>query len=150
MCDGRARNKNLSDRLSFHCLVAGVLFGDQPLANNRSRIMRSKILTGAAAFILATTAGLANTTPASAQNWKGSRGNVVVRAADAAAGVVNDALAMTTLPFWATGYHGYYDVYYPGYAYPPGYIYAPPYGYYGYYGPYDWGPWSYRGGPHPR
>ena len=118
--------------------------------------MRSKILTGAAAFILATTAGLANTTPASAQNWKGSRGNVVVRAADAAAGVVNDALATTTLPFWATGYHGYYDVYYRGYAYPPGYtyapgyIYAPPNGYYGYYGPYDWGPWSYRGGPHPR
>src|SRR5258706_15614095 len=72
-----------------------------PLANNRSRIMRSKILTGAAAFILATTAGLANTTP-------GNRGVVVVRAADAAAGVVDDALATTTLPFWATGYYGYY------------------------------------------
>ena len=124
--------------------------------------MRSTILTGAAAFMLATTVGLANTTPASAQNWKGNRSNVVVRAADAAAGVVDDALATTTLPFWAIGYHGYYDVYYPGYAYPPGYtyapnyayapgyIYAPPHGYYGYYGPYDWGPWSYRGGPHPR
>jgi len=86
----------------------------------------------------------------------------VVRAADAAAGLVDDALATMTLPFWAIGDHGYYDVYYPGYAYPsgytyapnyayaPGYIYASPYGYYGYYGPYDWGPWSYRGGPHPR
>jgi hypothetical protein len=87
--------------------------------------MRSKILTGAAAFILATTAGFANTTPASAQNWKGNRGNVAVRAA----GVVDDALATTTLPFWATGYYGYYDVYYPGYAYPPGYTYAPNYAY---------------------
>src|SRR5258708_35991674 len=127
MCDGRARNKNLSDRLSFHCLVAGVLFGDQPLANNMSRIMRSKILTGAAAFILATTAGLANTTPASAQNWKGNRGNVVGRAADAAVVEVDDSLATATLPFWATVYYGYYEVYYPGYAYPPGYTYEPDY-----------------------
>jgi hypothetical protein len=120
--------------------------------------MRSKILTGAAAFILATTAGLANTTPASAQNWKENRGNVVVRAADAAAGVVDDALAMTALPFWTTGYYVYYPgyayppgyTYAPNYAYAPGYIYAPPYGYYGYYGTYDWGPRSYHGGPHPR
>ena len=109
--------------------------------------MRSKILTGAAAFILATTAGLANTTPASAQNWKGNRCNVMVRAADAAAGVVDDALAMTALPFWTKGYY----VYYPGYAYPPGYTYAPNYAYApGYNGPYDWGPRSYHGGPHPR
>jgi hypothetical protein len=36
--------------------------------------------------------------------------------------------------------------YAPGYAYAPGYDYAPPYG----YGAYDWLPWTYRGGPHPR
>jgi hypothetical protein len=117
--------------------------------------MRSKILTGAAAFILATTAGLVNTKPASAENWKGNRGNVMVRAAD----VVDDALATATLPFWTTGYYGYYNVYYPGYAYPPGYTYAPNYAYppgyvyvppYGYYSAYDWSPWGYRGGPHPR
>src|SRR5262249_14816662 len=119
--------------------------------------MRSKILTGAAAFTLATTAGLVTTAPASAQNWQGHRGNVAVRAADVAAGVVGGALAMATLPSLATDYS--YDRYYPGFAYAPGYTYAPNYAYapghiyaplYGYYGAYDWGPWSYRGGPHPR
>jgi hypothetical protein len=113
--------------------------------------MRSKILTGAAAFTLATTAGLVTTAPASAQNWQRHRGNVAVRAADVAAGVVGGALATATLPFWATDY--YHDRYYPGFAYAPGYTYAPGYIYaplYGYYGAYDWGPSSYRGGPHPR
>jgi hypothetical protein len=117
--------------------------------------MRSKILTGAAALILATTAGLMTTASASAQSWQGNRGNVAVRSADVVAGVVGGTLATATLPFWATDYYGY-DPYYPGYAYPPGYayapnyayapayIYAPPYGYYGTYG------WTYRGGPHPR
>lgn len=123
--------------------------------------MRSKILTGAAAFTLATTAGLVTTAPASTQNWKGNRGNVAVRAADvAAAGVVGGAFATATLPFWTTGHHGYYDHYYEGYAYPPGYAFAPDHAYYtlgynyaplyGDYGAYDWRPWSYRGGPHPR
>jgi hypothetical protein len=41
----------------------------------------------------------------------------------------------------------------PDYASAPEQIYAPPYGYHGAYGggfSYDGGPWSYRGGPHPR
>jgi hypothetical protein len=53
--------------------------------------MRSKILTGAAAFTLATTAGLVTTAPASAQNWQGNRGNV--RALSAALG---SALALAS------------------------------------------------------
>jgi hypothetical protein len=135
------------------------LFGDYPLANNRSRIMTSKILTGAAAFTLATTAGLLTSAPASAQNWQGSRGDVAIRAGDVVPGVVGGALATATLPFWATSYYGYYDGYYPGYVYAPGYSYSPSYAYtpgyiyaplYGYYGANDWGPWRYRGGPHPR
>lgn len=122
--------------------------------------MRSKILTGAAAFTFVVTASLVTTVPASAHYWHGHRGNVAAGAADVAAGIVGGALATATLPFWATGYYGYYDRYYPGYTYYyPGYAYAPDYSYtpgynyaplYGYYGAYDWGPWSYRGGPHPR
>jgi hypothetical protein len=121
--------------------------------------MRSKILTGAAACTLATAAGLGTSEPASAQNWQGNRGDVASHAADLVPGVIGGALATATLPFWATGYYGYYDGYYPGYVYPPRYTYAPNYahtpGYiyaplYGYYGAYDWGPSSYRGGPHPR
>jgi hypothetical protein len=110
--------------------------------------MKSKILTGTAAFTLATAVGLITTAPASAQSSQ---------EADLAAGVVDNAFATATLPFWATGYYGHYDGYY--YAYAPSYTYAPDYAYtrgynnaplYGYYGAYDWGPWSYRGGPHPR
>jgi len=122
--------------------------------------MKSKILTGAAAFTLATTAGLVTGVPASAQSWQGNRGDVAVRAADVVPGMVGGALATATLPFWATSYYGYSDGYYPGYVFAPGYTYAPNYPYtpgyiyapplYGYYGAYDWGPWRYRGGPHPR
>jgi hypothetical protein len=121
--------------------------------------MGSKILIGAAAFTLATTAGLVTGAPASAQNWQGNRGDVASQAADVVPGVVGGALATATSPFWATGYYGYYDGYYPGDVYLPGYIYAPNYahtpGYiyaplYGYHGAYEWGPWSYRGGPHSR
>jgi hypothetical protein len=116
--------------------------------------MRSRILTGAAALTFATSIGLMATAPASAQSWQGNRGNI---AADLAAGVVDGALATATLPFWATGYYGYYDGYYPGYIHGPGYAYTPEYNYvpeytplYGYYGGYDLSPWSYRGGPHPH
>lgn len=121
--------------------------------------MRSKILTGAAAFAFATIAGLVTSAPASAQNWQGNRGDVAIRAADVVPDVVRGAVATATLPFWATDDYVYYDRYYPGFAYAPGYTYAPNYAYtpgyvyaplYGYYGAYDWGPWSYRGGPHPR
>jgi hypothetical protein len=110
--------------------------------------MRSKILTGAAAFTLATTAGVMTSAPALAQSWQGNRGDAAIRAAD---------VAMS--PFWATGYYGYHGGYHPGYVYPPAYSYGSNYAYtpgyiyaplYGYYGAYDWGPWSYRGGPHPR
>jgi hypothetical protein len=120
--------------------------------------MRSKILTGAAAFTLATTTGLVTTVPVSAQNWEGNRGNFAIRAADVAPGVVGGALATMAWPLWATDYYGYYG-YYPGFVYAPGYAYAPNYAYtpgyiyaplYGYYGAYDWTRWSYRGGPHPR
>ena len=103
--------------------------------------MRSKILTGAAAFTLAATAGLATTAPASAQfvEW-----NPGYAAADFVGGVIGGAVATATFPFWATPY-SYYDGYYPGYVYEPGYAYAPGYSY-GYYRPYR----HHRGGPHPR
>lgn len=120
--------------------------------------MRSKILTGAAALTLATTAGLVATAPASAQYAQWNPGYA---AADIAGDVVGGALAVATLPFWATNYYGYYGGYYPGYAYMPGYAYEPGYAYvpgysyapgysYGYYGPYGWRHWHYRGGPHAR
>ena len=121
--------------------------------------MTSKILTGAAAFTFAITAGLVTSVPASAQHAQGNRGDVAIRAADAVPGAVGDVLATATLPFWPTGYYGYHDGYYPAYVYRPGFTYAPNYVYtpgyvyaplYGYYGTYDWGPWSYRGGPHPH
>jgi hypothetical protein len=62
------------------------------------------------------------TGPASAQRWQWNRGDVPAGAA-------------------AADVTGYAPGYYPGYYYAP---------LYGYYGTYDWGPWSYRGGPHPR
>ncbi len=97
--------------------------------------MRSKILTGAAAFTLATTAGLVTTAPASAHYAQWSPGYA---AADIAGGVVGGALAAATFPFWATSYRGYYgDSYVPGYSY-------------GYYRPYSWRHRHYRGGPHAR
>ncbi len=114
--------------------------------------MRSKILTGAAAFTLATTAGLVTTAPASAHYAQWSPGYA---AADIAGGVVGGALAAATFPFWATSYRGYYGDYYPGDAYMPGYAYEPGYAYvpgysYGYYRPYSWRHRHYRGGPHAR
>lgn len=108
--------------------------------------MRSKILTGAAAFTLATAAGVATSAPASAQDWQGNLGDAAIRATDVVPGVVGGS---ATLPFWATDYYVYYDRYYPGIAYAPGYTYAPNYAYtqgytyaplYGYYGAYDWTP----------
>jgi hypothetical protein len=121
--------------------------------------MRSKILASAVAFTLMTTAGLATTTPASAQYARWSTGNVVT---DAAAGIVGGAFGAATLPFWATGY-GYYGGCPPGYAYEPSYVYEPGYAYVtgysyayvpgyssGYYGAYGWRHQHYRGGPHPR
>ncbi len=130
--------------------------------------MRSKILTGAAAFALATTAGLVTTAPALAHYAQWNPGYV---AADVAGGIVGGALAAATLPFWATSPYGYYGSYYPDYAYmpervyEPGYTYAPGYGYtyapgysyaytpgysYGSYGLYRSRHWHYRGGPHAR
>jgi hypothetical protein len=114
--------------------------------------MRSKILTGAAALTLATTAGLATTAPASAQYAQWNPGYA---GADIVGGVVGGAIATATFPFWATRYYGSYDGYYPGYAYAPGYVYEPGYAYapgysYGYYDPYRWRYRHYRGGPHPR
>jgi hypothetical protein len=95
--------------------------------------MRSKILTGAAAFTLATTAGLATTAPASAR-YAHAHWNPGFVAADIAGGLVGGALAT------ATGYYGYPGSYYPGYAYSPDYAYGPDYTYapgYGYgYRPY--------------
>jgi hypothetical protein len=107
--------------------------------------MSSKILlTGAAA--LAFTTALVTAGPAPAQNWQGNRGNVAADAAVVpAAHFIGRASAPETSPSWAMGY--YYKGHYPGYAYVPGYNYAPPYGY---RGANDGGPWSYRGGPHPR
>lgn len=121
--------------------------------------MRSKILTGAAAFMLATTAGLVATVPASAHYAQWNPGYV---AADVVGGVVGGAIAAVTSPFWATGYYGSYSgypgyAYMPGYAYEPGYAYMPGYGYayapgysYGYYRSYGGRHWHYRGGPHSR
>jgi hypothetical protein len=112
--------------------------------------MRSKILTGAAAFALATTAGLATTASASAHYARWSPGHV---AADIAGGIVGGAVAAATFPFWAPGYNGFYDYPgYPGYAYTPDYVYQPGYAYVpGYrYGPYEGRHWHYRGGPHAR
>jgi hypothetical protein len=123
--------------------------------------MRAKILIGAAAFALATTAGLGTTTPAFAHDAKWNPGYV---AADIVGGVIGGALAAATSPFRAT------DGYYPGYAYMPGYVYEPGYTYmpgysyayppgysyrypaysYGYYGSYLGRHWHYRGGPHAR
>ena len=101
--------------------------------------MRSKILPGAA---LALAAVLATAGPA--QSWQGNRGTIAAGAAGlSGADLVRSAPA--TSPSWAMGY--YYEGYYPGYAYAPGYNYAP---LYGYHGAYNDGPWSYRGGPHPR
>jgi hypothetical protein len=88
--------------------------------------MTSKILTGAMAFALATTAGLATTAPASARHAHWNPGYV---AADAAGSLIGGALATATTPFWATGYYGYPASYSPDYAYGPGYTYAPAYGY---------------------
>jgi hypothetical protein len=107
--------------------------------------MTSKILTSAAAFALATTAGLATTAPASARHAHWNPGYV---AADIAGGLIGGALATATMPFWGTGYDGYPGGYYPGYAYSPDYAYGPGYTYapeysYGYrpYGRYH----GYRG-----
>jgi hypothetical protein len=116
-------------------------FGDRHNALDRAvkkgvAIMTSKILTSAAAFALATTAGFATTAPASAQYAQWNPGYV---AADIAAG----ALATATMPFWGTGY-GYYPgyAYSPDYAYGPGYTYTPEYSYgYGRYQRYR----GYRG-----
>jgi hypothetical protein len=110
--------------------------------------MRSKILTGAAAFTLATSAGLATTAPALAQYAYWSPGYA---AADIAGDVVGGAIATATFPFWATRHYGY--DYYPGYAYAPGYVYEPGYAYapgysYGYHSPYRYR--HYHGSPHPR
>lgn len=101
--------------------------------------MSSKILPGAAALALATV--LATAGPDSAQSWQGNHGTIA--AGLPGADLVRSAPA--TSPAWAMGY--YYKGYYPGYAYAPGYNYAP---LYGYHGAYNEGPWSYRGGPHPR
>jgi hypothetical protein len=95
--------------------------------------MTSKMLTGAAAFALATTAGLATTAPASARHMH-ARWNPGYVAADTAGGLIGGGLATATMPFWGTGYYGYPGSYYPGYAYSdyaygPGYTYAPGYGY---------------------
>ena len=122
--------------------------------------MRLKILTGAAAFTLATTAGLVTIAPASAHDVQWSPGYA---AADVAGGVLGGALAAATFPFWATNYDRYYGNYYPGYAYTPGdayepgYAYAPGYSYgyapgygYGYYGPHGRRHWHYHGEPHAR
>ena len=121
--------------------------------------MRSKVLTGAAAFTLATIAGLVSAAPASAHDAQWSpTGNVVT---DIPAGIVAGAFAAATLPFWATGYDyyggadypGHYGGYYPGYVYEPGFVYEPGYSYapaYGFYAPYGSRQWRYRGGPHPR
>ena len=109
--------------------------------------MTSKILTSAAAFALATTAGLATTAPASARDihapW-----NPGYVAADIAGGLIGGPVATATMPFWGTGYDGYSGGYYPGYAYSPDYAYGPGYTYapeysYGYrpYGRYQ----RYRG-----
>jgi hypothetical protein len=65
--------------------------------------MRSKILTGAVAFTLTTTAGLATTTPASAQYARWSTGNVVT---DVAAGIVGYSYAY--VPGYSYGYYGAY------------------------------------------
>jgi hypothetical protein len=104
--------------------------------------MSAKILAGAAALALVAVVAAAGAT--SAQNWQGNRGSVTEDTTGLpAADLVGDPSA-TESPSWAMGY--YYNGYYPGYAYVPGYNYAPPYG----YGAYDWGSWSYRGGPYPR
>jgi hypothetical protein len=102
--------------------------------------MASKILTSAAAFALATTAGFATTAPASARHMH-AHWNPGYVAADIAGGLIGGALATATIPFGGAGY-------YPGYAYSPDYAYGPAYTYvpeysYGYrpYGRYH----RYRG-----
>jgi hypothetical protein len=114
--------------------------------------MRWKVLSGAAAFTLATTAGLATTAPVSAHDAEWSPGYA---AADIAGGIVGGALAAATFPFWATSYDRYHEGYYPGYAYTPGDAYDPGYAYapeysYGYYGPHGRRHWHYHGVPHAR
>ena len=103
--------------------------------------MRSKILTSAAAFALATTAGLVTTAPASAHYARWRPDHI---AGDFAGGIVGGAVAAATFPFWAPNYDGYDPgyAYTPDYTYGPGYTYAPGYGY-GYrpYGRYH----GYRG-----
>ncbi len=108
--------------------------------------MRSKILTGAAAFALAATAGLAMTAPASARHMH-ARWTPGYVAAGIAGGIVGGALATATAPFWGPSYYGYPGSYDPGYAYGPGFAYGPGYGPYQgyrysgyrYYGPGRYG-----------
>src|SRR5215813_11480326 len=89
-------------------------FGDRPNAVQKGvAIMTSKILTIAAAFALATTAGLATTAPASARHMH-AHWNPGYVAADIAGGLIGGALATATMPFWGTDYYGYPGSYYPG------------------------------------
>ena len=98
--------------------------------------MRSKLLTGVAALVLATCTIAASVESASARPWGWHGGGFWPGAV--AAGVVGGAVAAATSPLWAPGYYngyyndgynggynvsgynngGYYD-YYPGNAYAP-------------------------------
>lgn len=96
----------------------------------RAKLLRAKLLGGAAALTLMAGALLASTGQASAQyygpgwgygyDWGWGPGAV-------AADIVGGAVAAATSPLWAPGYYDYYSG--PGYAYGPAYVapaYAPP------------------------
>ena len=78
--------------------------------------MRSKLLTGAAALVVAactvaTTVDTASAAPLHrGWGWPGA----------VAAGVIGGAVAAATSPLWAPGYYDYYPSYGPGYGYPQG------------------------------
>lgn len=81
--------------------------------------MRSKLLTGVAAFTIAVTT-LASVGSASARNWGWHGRGFGWGAGAIAAGVVGGAVAAATSPLWAPGYYDYA----PGYAYAPDYSYG--------------------------
>lgn len=97
----------------------------------RAKLLRAKLLGGAAALTLMAGALLASTGQASAQyyygpgwgyyyDWGWGPGAV-------AADIVGGAVAAATSPLWVPGYYDYYGG--PGYAYAPAYVapaYAPP------------------------
>lgn len=86
--------------------------------------MRSKLLSGTAAFALTAATVLVSAAPASAAPWGWHRGWGWGWPGAVAAGVVGGAVAAATSPLWAPGYYsGYYD-YYPGYG--PSYAYTAP------------------------